>query len=205
MSEAKDITGKRFNRLVALFFSHTDKNHNQYWVFKCDCGKEIITRKSSVLNGHTKSCGCLQKEIAAKEVIKTSIIHNQSKTRLYHIWKGMVQRCTKKGNKYYFDKGIRICDEWRKDFMSFYNWSMKNGYREDLTIDRIDFNGDYKPENCRWATYREQAQNTSKNHLFTRDNKTQCIAEWCRELNIKVSTFCQRMKYGLNPFTGERE
>ena len=205
MSKAKDITGCKYNRLTAVRFSHADKNYNQYWVFRCDCGNEIVARKSFVVSGHTKSCGCLQKEVASEEVIKTSIKHNHSNARLYKIWKGMISRCTLEGHKYHYEKGITVCDEWRSDFMNFYNWAISNGYTEKLTIDRIDNNGNYEPNNCRWATYREQAQNTYKNHFITHNGQTKCITEWCRELNIKVSTFCQRIKNGLNPFTGERE
>ena len=205
MSKAKDITGCKYNRLTAIKFSHTDKNYNQYWVFKCDCGNEIVARKSLVVSGHTKSCGCFQKEVAAKEVVKTSVKHGYSYSRIYRIWKNMISRCTLEGHKHYYEKGIVVCDEWKNDFTSFCDWAMSNGYNDTLTIDRIDSNGNYEPNNCRWATYKEQAQNTSKNHFITHNGQTKCIAEWCRELNIKTSTFCQRMKNGLNPFTGEKE
>lgn len=197
-----DITGNRYGKLTAFRYSHTGKNHMQYWVFKCDCGKEITTRKTGVINGHCKSCGCLQKEIAKNEVVKHSAKHKESKTRLYRIWKLMHARCKDKSVKYYGAKGIEVCLEW-SDYTVFKKWAIENGYKENLTIDRIDYNGNYEPNNCRWATYKEQAQNTSRNHFITHNGETKCIAEWCRELNIKVSTFCQRMKKGLNPFTGE--
>lgn len=202
MSKARDITGCKYNRLTAVKFSHSDKNYNQYWVFRCDCGNEIIARKSFVISGHSKSCGCLQKEIAKNEVVKHSVIHNESKTRLYRILKGIHARCRDKSVKYYGAKGIEVCPEW-SDYTVFKKWAIENGYKENLTIDRIDYNGNYEPNNCRWATYKEQAQNTSRNHFITHNSETKCIAEWCRELNIKVSTFCQRMRKGLNPFTGE--
>lgn len=203
MSKARDITGYKYNRLTAVKFSHSDKNYNQYWVFRCDCGNEIIARKSFVISGHSKSCGCLQKEIAKNEVVKHSVTHNESKTRLYRIWKLMHARCKDKSVKYYGAKGIEVCPEW-SDYTVFKKWAIEDGYKENLTIDRIDYNGNYEPNNCRWATYKEQAQNTSRNHFITHNSETKCIAEWCRELNIKVSTFCQRMRKGLNPFTGER-
>lgn len=203
MSKARDITGYKYNRLTAIKFSHSDKNYNQYWVFRCDCGNEIIARKSFVISGHSKSCGCLQKEIAKNEVVKHSVTHNESKTRLYRIWKLMHARCKDKSVKYYGAKGIEVCPEW-SDYTVFKKWAIENGYKENLTIDRIDYNGNYEPNNCRWATYKEQAQNTSRNHFITHNSEAKCIAEWCRELNIKVSTFCQRMRKGLNPFTGER-
>ena len=83
-------------------------------------------------------------------------------------------------------------------------WATNNGYKDNLTIDRIDYNGNYKPLNCRWVTYKEQARNTSKNRCFELNGKIKCAAEWCEELGIKSSTFFQRLKNGLNPFTGER-
>lgn len=134
-----------------------------------------------------------------------SAIHNQSHTRLYRIWKNMKSRCSRPNVKNYSSLGISVCEDWQNSFISFKDWADKNGYRENLTIDRIDVEGNYEPSNCRWVDYYTQNQNTRRNSLFTYNGKTQCMAEWCRELGINVTTFCQRIKYGLNPFTGERE
>ena len=201
--ESLDITGNKYGYLTAIKYSHTGKNYMQYWVFKCDCGKEIITRKTSVISGHCKSCGCLQKEIARKEVVKHSTKHHDSKTRLYKIWKGIFARCKNKQSKYYGKKGIKVCDEW-KDYEVFKCWALSNGYNDKLTIDRIDYNGNYCLENCRWATYKEQAQNTSRNKFLVISNEKKCIAEWCRQFGIKTNKYYQRIKYGLNPLTGDR-
>lgn len=198
-----DITGNKYGNLTAIRYSHTGKNYMQYWVFKCDCGNEIITRKTSVISGHCKSCGCLQRQIAKKEVVKHSVKHNESNTRLYKIWKGIHSRCNDANSKYYGSKGIKVCDEW-ENYENFKEWALQNGYKSTLTIDRIDYNGNYCPENCRWATYKEQAQNTSRNKFLTIGNETKCVAEWCRQFGIKTNTYYQRIKYGLNPLTGER-
>ena len=119
-----------------------------------------------------------------------SKINGLSKTRIYKIYHRMVYRCrkdkTSEAYKYYREKNITVCDEWlgESGFINFYNWSMENGYSDELTIDRIDSNGNYEPSNCRWVDYTVQANNTSRNRIITYAGKTQTMAEWARELNI---------------------
>ena len=200
---ALDLTGKRFGRLLALEkCGHIGKYIA--WKCKCDCGNETIVAVNNLQNGSTNSCGCLARELSSVRR-KT---HGLTNTTLHKTWKNIKTRCYNPNcQKYknYGGKGICMCNEWLDDFNSFYEWSINNGWKDGLTIDRIDSNGNYEPSNCRWATMREQAQNTSRNHFITHNVERKCIAEWCRELNIRTSTFCQRMKNGLNPFTGERE
>lgn len=157
----RDLTGRRFTRLEVISFSH--RNINRYlWNCKCDCGNHITVRSCSLLMGKTKSCGCLRKEKFSRTT------HGLSKTRLYSVWGGMNERCyhqNSRAYKWYGAKGIVICDEWRNDFMVFYNWAIENGYNKNLTIDRIDNNGNYEPSNCRWTTMDVQNQNTSRTKL----------------------------------------
>lgn len=126
--------------------------------------------------------------------------HGMSNTRLYNIWRKMKNRCSAKTGhyyKYYGAKGITVCDEWKNDFLSFYNWAIAHGYSDDLTIDRIDGNGNYCPENCRWATSLQQGRNKSNNHLITYQGKTQTISQWAKELNINWYTLFHRLSRGM--------
>lgn len=189
-SLALSLVGQKFGKLTVLSIN---KRKKVYCICKCDCGKITQTRKDSLLNGHTKSCGCLQKDTAKK--LKTK--HNLVKTRIYHIWINMKRRCVST-NKYYGGRGIKICDEWLSDFMNFYNWAMANGYSDKLTIDRIDVNGNYEPSNCRWITMKKQSNNTRKNCIIEYNNEKHTISEWSDILGIKYSTFYNRVKrYGI--------
>jgi len=125
-------------------------------------GNEVITTGNHLRTGHTKSCGCLNKKNGEKN---PSYKHGKRKTRLYKIFYGMKQRCYNKKNpryKNYGEKGIKICDEWLDNFMNFYSWAIENGYKDDLTIDRINNGGDYEPNNCRWLTRQAQNWNTTR-------------------------------------------
>ena len=128
------------------------------------------------------------------------ITHRMSYTRLYRIWADMKNRCLNPNlSKYrrYGGRGIQVCDEWLNDFQAFCDWSMANGYREDLTIDRIDNDGNYCPENCRWATQTVQQNNKSSNHLLTYDGQTFTITEWATRMNIHKDTLMDRIyKHG---------
>lgn len=134
------------------------KNHKTYWNCKCKCGKETIVYSDKLKTGHTKSCGCLKRQ----KTIERNYRHGLYGTRLYSIWHDMNTRCyyeKTKCYKYYGGRGITICDEWKNNFVNFYNWAINNGYKDNLSIDRIDVNGNYEPSNCRWATMQEQQLN----------------------------------------------
>ena len=125
--------------------------------------------------------------------------HGQSKTALYSKWCGMKRRCNCPGDSAYpryGGKGIKVCDEWNDSYISFYEWSMKTGYKPGLTIDRIDNAKGYSPDNCRWATTAQQNRNYSRNHLITYQGRTQCLADWADEMGVNRATLLLRIKRG---------
>lgn len=170
-----------------------DKKRNLYVLCKCDCGKEKVVRLSSLKSGDIKSCGCLRKSLAKEMFCKNKfcVKHGLSRTRLYRIWQAMKQRCMNKNrNSFnnYGGRGITVCDCWKDSFERFREWAISNGYSDNLTIDRIDVNGDYCPENCRWITNDEQQNNRRNNHFVEYHGHRYTLAQLSRKLNIAEST-----------------
>lgn len=185
-----DRTGKRYGKLTALYISSTNPIK---WHCRCDCGNECDVISYNLPNGNTKSCGCEQKKIASK----THKIHGMKNTRLYYIWIGMKERCTNPKNKRYNrygGRGIKICEEWKNDFIAFYKWAKDNGYKDELTIDRINVDGNYEPNNCRWASWKEQANNTSNNLVYELNGETHTLAEWSEIYAMKYQTVRTRIR-----------
>ncbi len=155
-----EMTGRRYGRLTVIERAENTPGGTARWRCKCDCGKETVVVGSYLRNGSIKSCGCYMRENNGRLSLK----HGGYKTKLYHVWVQMRSRCRSPKDKnypYYGGRGISVCDEWQ-DFRSFQEWALSNGYREGLTIDRIDNDGDYKPTNCRWVTMAVQAKNKRK-------------------------------------------
>lgn len=201
----EDITGQKFGRLTVIEFSHIEKRKT-YWKCRCDCGKEIITRADGLKNGHTSSCGCYNKEILQNAT--HNIKHGFSKKRIYHIWEDMKNRCyAERGEQYcnYGGRGISVCDEWLGEdgAKKFIKWAYANGYDEnaqfgECTLDRIDVNGNYEPQNCRWVSAKKQANNTRKNLYISYMGETKTLAEWCEHLGLPYHTIKKRIYSGWN-------
>lgn len=196
----QDITGNKYGRLEVLELY--DRNHGKIkWKCRCDCGKIIIATGNNLKNGHTQSCGCYRKERTGK----FHTIHGERKSRLYSILTGMKTRCYDsncRSYQHYGKRGIKICDEWlgKGGYENFRKWAIENGYSDNLSIDRIDVNGNYEPANCRWATSAIQSNNTTASRFVTINGTTKTIAEWAKETGIKSGTIRYRIdKMHLSP------
>ena len=192
MGKFEDLTGKTFNRLTVIKRAEIEKKE-VYYLCKCTCGNEKIIRGKDLKYNKIKSCGCLNKEKTIERNTKHSLRH----TRIYRIWLLMKNRCL--NSKYhlfknYGGRGITVCNEWKNDFVKFYDWSMNNGYNDTLTIDRIDVNGNYEPSNCRWATKLQQQRNTTRLRKITYKNETHCISEWAEILGLEYNTLYHRFR-----------
>ncbi len=158
-----DLAGQRFGKLVAIGPTAERSSGRVVWECICDCGKPAFAQSSHLVSGHTKSCGCYSRE----KTTEMNTTHGCTHTRLYRIWTSMKTRCTNPKSKtydYYGGRGIGICSEWMDDFSTFHNWAINNGYAEELTIDRINGDRNYSPDNCRWATWHEQRINQRRSN-----------------------------------------
>ena len=164
--KANNLIGQRFGKLTVIGRAENSNTGKTRWLCKCDCGnmKKNSVDSHSLKTGKVKSCGCLYRESNNKN----ARIHGLTKSRLHLIWSGMKARCNNpKANGYmqYGGKGVTVCDEWTHDFKTFYDWATANGYADNLTIDRIDVNGNYEPSNCRWVSWKVQENNRSNNRI----------------------------------------
>lgn len=186
----KDYIGQKFGRLTIkdIIYKEQKGRNRKFAVCDCDCGKEHITRLDGILNNKTFSCGCQKNDHNKGKNYK----HFSYGTRLYNIYSSMKQRCycvSCTCYKYYGGRGITVCDEWKNDFSAFKKWALENGYSDSLTIDRINVNGNYEPNNCRWATKAQQSRNTRRTHFLTYNGITKCLTDWADFLNVNRGTF----------------
>ena len=212
MGKKIDLTGKVFGRLTVLKREpkpEGSKNRHSRWLCKCSCGETIVTTSDNLLSGGTKSCGCIKKETSIKNIMEynnsehesKNKTHGMTKTRLYDVYGHMRGRCYNKNDKKYpiYDgRGIGMCDEWRDSPESFFAWAKDNGYRDDLTIDRIDVDGDYSPGNCRWATLKEQANNRRNTIFINIGGKAYTLSQASDITGISTKTLWYRKKHGYS-------
>lgn len=197
----EDLTGRKFNYLTVIEFSHRQpqgKCVQYYWKCRCICGKEILVTRNSLMRGR-KSCGCKSKKrMIFENNHENSIRHGESKTRLYKIYSKMKERCYYDKNSKYYQEGIKVCDVWKNSYINFRDWAKSHGYKENLTIDRIDNTKDYSPENCRWVTKTEQANNKRNNIRITFNGETLTLSQWADKLGWSYSSLANRYKRGWN-------
>lgn len=204
MGNVIDLTGQKFGRWTVIKEVGRNKSGGATWLCVCDCGAERVLDGRSLREGTSKSCGCIQKD-PDYVFPKPNLTHGGRNERLYQVWRGMIDRChnsKSKYYKYYGERGITVCDEWRYDYASFRSWAFENGYNPDAkkyecTIDRIDNDKGYFPDNCAWRNQTEQSNNRSNNHILTFNGESLSISEWARKIGIRKDTLRRRIvNYG---------
>lgn len=199
----KDLTGKTIGRWTVLYRTddHITKGGNVFtmWMCRCACGIEKPVYANSLLSGKSISCGCNQSEIARKTCGDMFRTHGDSKSRLYHIWAGIKKRCyNPQSSNYqnYGGRGITMCDEWKEDYACFQTWALTNGYDDGLSIDRIDVNGDYSPDNCRWVDQKAQSNNRRNNVRIMYNGELHTIAECAELTGISYASLHKQLSKG---------
>lgn len=191
-----DMTGEKFGRWAVIQKAEKGPKGETQYLCRCECGTEKVLRRCSLTSGNSKSCGCLSRDAAHER----GITHGGSKSRLYRIWAGIIQRCCNNHKKYEWDKyggrGIFVCDEWRNSFEAFRDWSISNGYNDSLTIERKDNGGPYAPWNCRWATTYEQNNNKRTSKRITYNGETRTVREFADEYGLAYSCLYARLEAG---------
>ena len=193
MAKALKIeNGQVFNMLTVLKEVERNKKQRQF-LCKCECGHIGNHRLISLTKGEAKSCGCLRR----KTFLERNTSHGKSRTKLNSVWQAMKQRCENHNNinfKYYGGKGVKVCLEWSQSLKVFYDWAINNGYSENMTIDRIDVNGNYEPSNCRWVSMKIQSRNKTDNRFIEFKGEKLCLQDWATKIGIHISALDKRIK-----------
>ena len=197
----ENVIGNKYGRLTVLEDApdkiYRNGAHDRVEKCICECGKIKFVKLGELKSGRTKSCGCYHDEACKNRATS----HGMANTRLYRIWCLMKTRCSNPSAQYYYlygGKGIKVCDEWKDNFEEFCNWSILSGYNDSLTIDRIDSNKDYCPNNCRWVTFEVQANNTSRNRIIEYNGKKYTMSEFSKNFNFPYNTLKARLRLGMD-------
>lgn len=193
--------GKKFGTLSIVGFEH--KENSWYWLCKCECGSEKLYNPYKVINGTTKSCGCGKITRCREMTQKYRVKHSGRKERLYHIWRGMKDRChnpQSRDYEHYGAKGVEVCAEWLNDYATFRKWALNNGYENHLTIDRINPYGNYEATNCRWLSLSLQNRNKRKTRKIELNGREIPLVEVCEQYGLKyVTVYARIYRRGIPP------
>ena len=194
--------GQKYGRWTVLNRADdviTKDNRNiRHWLCRCECGTVRVVRESSLKSGKSSSCGCYHSEKMKSVAGGINLTHGQSSSRLYRIWRHMLNRCYYDNDirfSSYGGRGIEVCSQWHS-FEPFYEWANQNGYKDGLSIDRIDVNGNYEPGKCRWSGNIEQANNKRSCRYYTYQGETLTIAEWAKRYNMNYKKLWKRLERG---------
>lgn len=197
MKKNEDYIGRKFGRLLIIGIGNhkrrTSGKKIAVVICKCDCGNEKEVQLQALQVGTTKSCGCYKMEINNLPPPK----HGLSRHPLYANWFSMIDRCTNPKNEGYHrygGRGISVCDEWASSFKKFIEWGMQNGYKKGLQLDRIDNNGNYSPENCRFVTVKENSKNRRNNLMYSYKGETKMLIDWAEQVGLKYTTLYMRVR-----------
>lgn len=192
----ENLKGRRFDRLTVTRPAPDrvlkSGRHLTMWECICDCGNTNIVRTADLKRGAVLSCGCYRAETTGHMRLSHGATCGKKSTKLYSVWAGIKARCYNSNAgtyKHYGGRGVTMCREWREDFSAFEQWAIRNGYKIGLSIDRVDVNGNYCPENCRWVDNSVQANNKTTNHFLEWRGAIHTIAEWARILDIDYNAF----------------
>lgn len=202
--ERRNLVGQKFGRWTVLEPSESkiyDGKEHYYWLCECECGTIRSVKEASLVAGTSQSCGCLHSE-KMKTVGKYHTTHGLTDTKIYRAYKHMINRCYRENDKSYDNyggRGITVCDEWRNSFEAFAAWAFANGFDQnasgtECTLDRIDVNGNYCPDNCRWVDVKAQANNRRSNKNYTFNGETHTIAEWAEKVGLPYKCLHKRLE-----------
>lgn len=187
-----DLSGQVFGMLTVLHEDTQNQSKVTKWICRCECGNIKSISTKGLRHDNVQSCGC-------KKFKNNGLTTRDSAKdlRLYNIWRSMKKRCylqTDKDFHNYGERGISVCDEWNENFYSFYLWAKESGYSDNLSIDRIDTNGNYTPDNCRWVTLKTQQRNKRTNILLSHNGETKSLVEWCEDLSVYYPTVKEKVR-----------